>query len=120
MNTTPPHAKKIPGFKLVSKNRLEEEFHGAQSAYYILFGKPQTSDVPSEQVVLVDAVDDFLEACQHQIDELWSKHRVTITHIAVKLGRPFRTNERNLTCAYERALEIQELRNRLHPQFRRV
>ena len=61
----------------------------------------------------------FLDACEWQIEELWQKHRVLITHVAVKIGSLGRSHG-NLTKAYARALEIQHLRQKLHPRFRRL
>ncbi|HVU32751.1 MAG TPA: hypothetical protein VHE61_04905 [Opitutaceae bacterium] len=120
MNTAPLHETKIPGFKVVPKNRLADVFHGPQSAFYVLLGRRGAPDAPRDRVLFVDYVDDLVTACQQQIDELWSKHRVMITHVAVKLGRPFRSAHCDLTEAYKRAVAIQELRHKLNPRFRRL
>lgn len=120
MKTTPIHSTNIPGFKVVPKRQLGHVCHGSQGGFYVLLGRRGAPDAPRERVVFVDYVDDFLAACQQRIDELWEKHRVMITHVAVKLGRPFRTTHRNLTEAYERALAIQDLRHKLNPRFRRL
>lgn len=110
----------MPGFKIVPKRRLGDLFHESQSAFYVLLGRRGARTAPRERVVFVDYLDDFLDACQQQIDELWDKHRVMITHVAVKLGRPFRSTPRDLTQAYRRALAIQALRHKLNPRFRRL
>lgn len=120
MNTTPLHSARIPGFKVVSRHRLGDVFHESQSAFYVLLGFREATGAPREHVVFVDCVDDVLDACQKQIDELWEKHRVMITHVAVKLGAPFRSTQRDLKKAYERALAVQELRRKLNPEFRRL
>lgn len=120
MNTTPLHSTRIPGFKVVPKKRLTDVFRGPQSAFYVLLGRHGAPEAPRERVLFVDYVDDFVTACQQQIDELWAKHRVMITHVAVKLRRPFHSTQRELMKAYERALAVQELRRKLNPRFRRL
>ena len=120
MNATPLHSSQIPGFKVVPKRQLSDEFRGPQSGFYILLGRRGAPEAPRERVLFVDYLDDFVTACQQQIEELWAKHRVMITHVAVKVGRPFRASPRDLTQAYERALAVQELRHRLNPRFRRL
>ena len=120
MKTAPLHSTHIPGFKVVPKRQLGEVCHGSQSAFYVLLGRHGAPEAPRESVLFVDYVDDFVAACQQRIDELWQKHRVTITHVAVKLARPFRSTHHDLTKAYERALAVQELRHQLNPRFRRL
>lgn len=120
MNTNPLHSTRIPGFKIVPKRRLADMFHDSQSAFYILLGVRGAPEEPRERVVFVAYLDDFLDACQQQIDELWAKHRVMITHVAVKLRRRFEPNHHNLTKAYQQALAVQELRHKLNPRFRRL
>lgn len=120
MNATPQHSTKIPGFTVVPKHQLGEFFPRTRSAFYVLLGRHGDPDAPRESVLFVDYVDDLIEACHQRIDELWDKHRVLITHVAVKLGRPLHTRHPNLTRAYERALAVQELRHQLNPKFRRL
>jgi hypothetical protein len=120
MNTAPLHSTRIPGFKVIPKHQLGEYCHGSRSAFYVLLGRRGPPDEPRESVLFVDYVDDLLAACQQRIDEFWDKHRVMITHVAVKLGRPFRGAHHNLTHAYERALAVQELRHKLNPRYRRL
>ncbi len=120
MNSTPLQSPSMPGFKVVPKRQLTELFHASQAAFYILLGRRGAPESPRESVLFVDYMDDFLNACQQQIDDLWSKHRVVITHVAVKLRRPFGTDPANLTHAYKRALAVQELRHKLNPKFRRL
>lgn len=120
MNTAPLHSTRIPGFKVVPKRQLGELFHDSQSAFYVLLGRRGAPDAPRERVVFVDYLDDFLDGCQKQIDELWAKHRVMITHVAVKLSRPFHAPSHSLTEAYQRAIAVQELRHKLNPRFRRL
>jgi hypothetical protein len=119
MNATQLHSTRIPGFKVIPKRRLGDFFHESQSAFYVLLGRRGAPEAPRERVVFVAYLDDFLESCQQQIEELWAKHRVMITHVAVKLGRPFHTSG-TLTEAYERALAVQDLRHKLNPRFRRL
>jgi hypothetical protein len=120
MNTTPLQSTKIRGFKVIPKRQLTDLFHESQSAFYVLLGRRGAPEAPRERVVFVDYLDDFLESCQQQIDELWEKHRVMITHVAVKVSRSFRTPSHTLDHAYERALAVQELRHKLNPRFRRL
>jgi hypothetical protein len=116
MNTMPPHFR-LPGFKVVPKHHLHERFRPNQCACYVLLGVRGTPTEPRERVVLVHYVDHFLDACERQIADLWEKHRVLITHVAVRLGR---LTHGDLTEAYERALTLQQLRQKLHPRFRRL
>ncbi len=120
MNTSPLHSTNIPGFRVIPKRQLGDFFHESQGAFYVLLGRHGTPEDPRESVVFVDYLDDFLHACQNQIEEFWNKHRVMITHVAVKLREPFAAEHPDLTRAYERALAVQELRHRLHPRFRRL
>lgn len=120
MSTTPLQSTEIPGFTVVPKRQLGEYFHGSQSAFYVLLGRHGDPHAPRESVVFVDYLDDFLAACQQQIEDFWAKHRIMVTHVAVKLEEPHSAAEPNLTQAYERALAVQELRHRLQPRFRRV
>lgn len=120
MNSTPLHTTRIPGFTVVPKRQLGHLFHEPQSAFYVLIGRRGDPEAPRQRVLFVNYVDDFVTACQQQIEDLWAKHRVMITHVAVKLGRPFRTEHPNLTEAYQRALAVQELRHKLNARFRRV
>jgi hypothetical protein len=120
MNTTPLTSMSMPGFKIVPKRSLGRVFHESQGAFYVLLGRRGAPEAPRQRVLFVDYLDDFLDACQQQIDELWAKHRVMITHVAVKIGRPFRPAPHDLTVAYRRAIAVQELRHRLNPRFRRL
>jgi hypothetical protein len=120
MNTTPLHPTPLPGFTVVPKRALGERFSPAQSAYYVLIGRRGAADAPRESVLFVHYLDHFVDACQAQIEELWRKHRVVITHVAVKLGRDVRSAHGNLARTYERALSIQQLRQKLQPRFRRL
>ncbi len=119
MNSAPIHSTRIPGFKIVSKHELGDFFHDSQGAFYVLLGRRGRPEEPRESILFVDYVDDLVTACQQRIDDFWSKHRVMITHVAVKLGHKFAGDHRNLTQAYERALAVQELRHKLNPRFRR-
>jgi hypothetical protein len=119
MNTTPLHEFKIPGFQVVSKHELCDSFSPNQSAYYVLLRRRTTPEEPHEAVLFVHYVDHFLDACQRQIEELWAKHGVPITHIAVKLGAPLR-RAHDFAAAYTRALTVQKLRQELQPRFRRL
>ena len=119
MNTAPLHSPRIPGFKVVPKHQLGALSRGPQSAFYVLLGRHAPENEPTESILFVDYVDDLVSACEQRIDEIWDKHRVMITHVAVKLGRTLRAR-RTLTAAYERALAIQELRHKLNPRFRRL
>ena len=120
MNATPLQPAKLPGFKVVPKRHLGEVFAPWQSAYYVLLGRRGAPDSPRERVLLVQYLDRFLEACEQQIEELWEKHRVLITHVAVKIGKPLHPVRHDLADAYERALTVQQLRRKLHPRFRRL
>lgn len=120
MNSTPLRSTRIPGFTVVPKRRLGDVVHGSQSAFFVLLGRRGRPDQPRESVLFVDYVDDLLSACEQRIEEFWAKHRVMITHVAVKLGRPFRLDDHNLTHAYERAIAVQDLRHKLNPRFRRL
>lgn len=118
MNTTPVQPEKLPGFKVVPKRHLGDVFNPTQSAYYVLLGRRGAPDSPRESVLFVHYLDHFLEGCQQQIEELWEKHRVLITHVAVKIGRRLRPHD--LAEVYERALTVQQLRQKLQPRFRRL
>jgi hypothetical protein len=120
MNISPLHLSKVRGFKVVPKNHLGDMFSPSQSAFYVLLGRRGRPTARRERVLFVDYVDDFLSCCQQQIEELWQKHRVVITHVAVKLGRPFRKAPHDLTDAYTHALQVQSLRHKLQPRFRRL
>lgn len=119
MNTTPLQPSQLPGFKVVPKRHLEEIYSPDQSAYYVLLGRRGAPDSPRESVLLVEYLDHFLDGCQQQIDELWRKHRVLITHVAVKVGKHLQSSRRDFAAAYERAVTVQQLRQRLRPRFRR-
>jgi hypothetical protein len=86
----------------------------------VLIGRHGRPEEPRESVLFVDYVDDVLSVCHERIEELWAKHRVLITHVAVKLSTPFHTSEPKLDQAYARAVAVQELRHRLNPRFRRL
>lgn len=120
MNTTELQPSKIPGFTVVPKRHLGEIFSPTQSAYYILLGRRGTPAAPRERVLFVHYVDHFVDECQRQIEELWTKHRVLITHVAVKVGRRLQSSRHDFAQAYERAVTIQALRHKLHPRFRRL
>ncbi len=112
---------KIPGFKIVPKRDLRRHFTRSQAAYYILLAHRGPANAPKERVFFVRYVDQFLTACQRQIDLLWSKHRVLITHVGVRLGKRLRPSQPDfLQKAYERALAVQHLREQLAPRFRRI
>lgn len=119
MNTTPVQPEKLQGFRIVPRRSLDECFNPTQSAYYILLGRGGTPDEPRERVLFVQYLDRFLDSCQQQIEELWQKHRVLITHVAVKVGRRLR-RQRELAEAYERAVTVHQLREKLQPRFRRL
>lgn len=110
----------LPGFKVVPKRHLGEVFRPSQSAYYILLGRRGAPDAPRDRVLLVQYLDHFLDGCQQQIEELWEKHRVLITHVAVKIGRRLRPAQHDFAELYERAITVQQLRQKLHPRFRRL
>ncbi len=120
VNTAPLQPAKLPGFKVVPKRHLGEFFHPSQCAYYVLLGRRGTADAPRERVLFVQYLDDFLAACQQQIEELWEKHRVLITHVAVKTGKGLRPAHHDFAEVYERAVTVQQLRQKLHPRFRRL
>lgn len=120
MNATPLQPADIPGFKVVPKRHLEDVYSPTQSAYYVLLGRRGAPTSPRESVLFVHYLDNFLEGCQRQIAELWQKHRVPITHVAVKLGKHLPAPRRDFNQAYERALTVQHLREKLHPRFRRL
>lgn len=109
----------LPGFKVVPKRILPRIYRPTQSAYYVLIGRRGAPDAPRQRVVLVECLDEFLAGCQQQIAELWEKHRILVTHVAVKVDR--RLGRRHeLSEVYERAITVQQLRRRLHPRLRRV
>jgi hypothetical protein len=120
MNTTPLQPHRLPGFKVVPKRLLGQCFSSSQSAYYVLLGRRGAPECPRERVLFVHYLDRFLTGCQQQIEELWSKHRVMITHVAVKLGRNAAPAHGDLARTYERALTVQQLRQKLQPRFRRL
>lgn len=120
MSSTPLDSTTIPGFKVVPKHQLAEFFQDSQSAFFVLIGRRGRPEDPRESVLFVDCVDDLLEECQRRIEELWTKHRVAITHVGVKPSTPMRSDHPNLTEAYQRAIAVQELRHKLNPRFRRV
>ena len=120
MNTTIPlQPTRLRGFKIVPKRHLDACFSPSQSACYVLLGRRGDPAAPRERVMFVHYLDDFLEACQHQIDELWEKHRVLITHVAVKLGKRL-PPQHDFQEVYKRAVTVQHLREKLHPRFRRL
>jgi len=120
MNTTPIHPSRLPGFKVVPKRHLEELFSPAHNGYYILLGRRGPSHAPRESVLFVHYLDHFLTTCQQQIVDLWEKHRVMITHVAVKAGRRLRPAHGDLAQLYERAVTVHQLREKLNPRFRRL
>lgn len=120
MNSAPIQTTRIPGFTVVSKHELDAMFDRSQSAFYVLLGRHGPPEEPRESVLFVDYVDDFLGSCQQRIEALWQKHRVLITHVAVKLGGEMHAHDHDLTRAYQRAIALQELRHRLNPRFRRL
>jgi hypothetical protein len=120
MNITPLQPQELPGFRVVPKRQLGNLFHPSQSAYYILLGRRGAPDAPRERVLFVQYLDNFLDGCQQQIDELWEKHRVCITHVAVKVARGFRSTGRDFEKVYRRAVRVQQLRQKLQPRFRRL
>lgn len=119
MNATQLQPSKLQGFKVVPKRHLEEIYSPDQSAYYVLLGRRGAPDSPRESVLLVQYLDRFLDGCQRQIDELWRKHRVLITHVAVKVGKHLAYPHHDLAAVYERAVTVQQLRQKLRPRFRR-
>lgn len=120
MNTTPLQPTRLPGFRVVPKRHLEEIYSPDQSAYYILLGRRGTPDSPRERVLFVHYLDHFLDGCQQRIEALWKKHRVVITHVAVKVGKQLQTSPHDFGEAYERAVVVQHLREKLQPRFRRL
>ena len=120
MNTLPLQPTRLPGFTVIPKRHLGDRFSPSHNAYYVLLGRRGTPDHPRERVLFVHYLDHFLDACQRQIDELWAKHRVLITHVAVKIGKGVRPAHGNLAELYERAVTVQHLREKLHPRFRRL
>lgn len=111
---------KLPGFKIVPKRLLGESFSPSQSAYYVLLGRRGAPDSPRERVLFVHYLDNFLDACERHIDELWHKHRVLITHVAVKFGKKVPPAHGDLAELYERAVTVRQLREKLQPRFRRL
>jgi hypothetical protein len=120
MKTTELQPMKLPGFKIVSKRQLRETFSPSQNAYYVLLGRRGAPTSPRERVVFVHYLDHFLDRCQRQIEALWEQRRVVITHVAVKLKRGLRSSPANLAESYARAVDVQHLRDRLQPRFRRL
>jgi hypothetical protein len=120
MKTKPLQPRDLSGFKVVPKRLLGKCFSSSQSAYYVLLGRRGAPDAPRERVLFVHYLDRFLNDCQRQIEELWSKHRVMITHVAVKLRREPEPVHGDLAKMYERALSVQQLRQKLQPRFRRL
>jgi hypothetical protein len=120
MNTTPLQPTKIPGFKVVPKRHLGACFSASQNAYYILLRRRGAPDAPRERVLFVHYLDHFLDACQRQIEDLWEKHRVLITHVAVKIGKDLPPAHGDLAELYDRAVAVHQLREKLHPRFRRL
>lgn len=119
MNRTTPSSPALPGFTVIPKRRLAARFRPTQAACYVLLGRRGRPETPRESVMLVQFEDDFLRSCQQQIEELWRKHRVPVTHVAVKLGRPLRRSH-DFAEAYARAVTLTHLREQLHPRFRRL
>src|SRR4051812_21438477 len=120
MNAIPLQPTKLPGFKVVPKRHLGECFSTSQNAYYVLLGRRGAADAPRERVLFVHYLDHFLDSCQRQIDDLWEKRRVLITHVAVKIGKGLRPAHGDLAELYERAVTVHHLRQKLHPRFRRL
>jgi len=119
-STTPLRSLRLPGFKVVPKRSLRDFFSPSQNAYYILLGRRGPAHAPRESVLFVHYLDHFLDTCQRQIDKLWEKHRVVITHVAVNAGKHLRPAHHNLAELYRRAVTVQHLRDELHPRFRRL
>ena len=86
----------------------------------MLLGRRGAPDAPRERVLFVHYLDNFLDACQRQITELWEKHRILITHVAVKLSTEMRPAHGDFAELYDRAVTVQQLRQKLHPRFRRL
>lgn len=120
MNSLTLHPTRLPGFKVVPKQKLQEVFSPSQSAYYVLLGRRGASVAPRERVLFVHYLDHFVDGCQRQIEELWRKHRVLITHVAVKLGDEINATRHDLAEVYLRAVTVQRLRDKLQPRFRRL
>lgn len=120
MNTTPLHLHKLPGFKIVPKRLLRKCFSSTQGAYYVLLGRRGAPQAPRERVLFVHYLDRFVDHCQQQIDDLWAKRRVLITHVAVKPGEEAVSSHGDLARTYERAVRVQRLRRELQPRFRRL
>lgn len=120
MNSPTLHPTKLAGFKVVPKQKLQEVFSPSQSAYYILLGRRGASVAPRERVLFVHYLDHFVDGCQRQIEDLWRKHRVLITHVAVKLGDEINATRHDWANVYQRAVTVQQLRNKLQPRFRRL
>jgi hypothetical protein len=120
MNATPLQPTKLPGFKVVPKRHLGSCFSASQNAYYVLLGRRGAPDAPRERVLFVHYLDHFLDGCQRQIEELWEKRRVLITHVAVKIGKGLPPAHGDLAELYDRAVTVQQLRQKLHPRFRRL
>ncbi len=120
MNTTPLQPVRLRGFKVVPKRRLRDFFSPSQNAYYILLGRRGPSHAPRERVLFVHYLDHFLDTCHRQIEALWDKHRVVITHVAVKAGKQLRPAHHDLAELYHRAVTVQHLRDKLRPRFRRL
>jgi hypothetical protein len=104
MNPAPLQPVRLPGFKVVPKRSLREFFSPSQNAYYILLGRRGPSNAPRERVLFVHYLDRFLDTCQRQIEDLWDKHRVVITHVAVNAGRHLRPAHHDLAELYQRTL----------------
>ena len=120
MNSPLLHPSKLPGFKVVPKRQLDRVFSPSQSAYYVLLGRRGASVAPRERVLFVHYLDHFVDGCQRQIDDLWQKHRILITHVAVKLCKGLRDTRHDFSGVYERAINVQHLRQKLQPRFRRL
>lgn len=120
MNAPLLQPSQLPGFKVVPRRHLGEFFSPTQSAYYILLGRRGSPDHPRERVLFVHYLDHFLEGCQQQIEELWHKHRILITHVAVKVGKQLQASGHHFDQVYERAVTVQQLRQKLQPRFRRL
>ncbi len=120
MNSPTLHPTKLTGFKVVPKRHLDRVFSPSQSAYYVLLGRRGAAVAPRERVLFVQYLDHFVDGCQRQIEDLWRKHRVLITHVAVKVGDEITATRHDLARVYQRAVTVQQLRNKLQPRFRRL
>jgi hypothetical protein len=120
MNSTPLQPTKLPGFKIVPRRHLQDEFSPSQNAYYVLLGRRGAPDSPRERVLFVHYLDHFLNSCQRHIEHLWDKHRVHITHVAVKVGDAATPAHGDLAELYDRAVTVHQLREKLQPRFRRL